>query len=61
MSSALAYTDSEMELNRRCCFGFDRKRRPGVNDGFYLFLFLLQGGTLYENYCIFLIESGEIK
>ena len=32
-----------------------------VNDGFYLFLFLLQGGTLYENYCIFLIESGEIK
>ena len=28
-SSALAYTDSEMELTRTCCFGFDRKRRPG--------------------------------
>ena len=25
----LAYTDSEMELTRTCCFEFDRKKRPG--------------------------------
>ena len=29
ISFALAYTNSEMELTRTCCFEFDRKRRPG--------------------------------
>ena len=29
ISSALAYTDSEMELTRTCCFEFDRKERSG--------------------------------
>ena len=29
ISFALAYTDSEMELTRTCCFKFDRKRRLG--------------------------------
>ena len=29
ISSVFSYTDSEMELNRTCCFEFDRKLREG--------------------------------
>ena len=47
--SALAYTDSEMELTRACCFGFDRKRRPGGKVSFlhHINVYFMVAGFTY--------------
>ena len=51
ITSALAYTDTEMKLTRTCCFEFDRKRAPDSKRLFlctFCFYFRVAGFTYWS-------------